>query len=107
MFAVRYIALAMLAIWVGGLLFVLAGGVSDLLLRRFDVLAYACGGAILAALLVMKFVGPPPHTFGLRAALVVAMLVITAVSARSDLFRAATMANTAIGLALLAWYARE
>jgi hypothetical protein len=35
------------------------------------------------------------------------MLVITGASTRFDLFQAATAVNTAIGLVLLGWYARE
>jgi hypothetical protein len=96
-FVVRYLALAALAAWVGGMmvLSLLAGPsavhwlqappVSDpvtggasigALVRLFHSLAYACGGIILVCLLAIKFLGPPPRAFKLRAALVALTLAI-------------------------------
>ena len=98
MFAIRYVALLALVVWLGGMILlgalvapstfrvlqtsdgeagrVLAGSLFGEILRLFHVLAYACGAIILACLLVMKFVGPPPRAFVLRAAIVVVMLGI-------------------------------
>ena len=96
MFAVRYLALVALVIWVGGMVvlsalvapsvfrvlqaadptggLVLAGLVFGDILRLFHLLAYACGGIVLVGLVVMKFVGPPPSGFPARAAIVATML---------------------------------
>ena len=98
MFAIRYVALLALVVWLGGMILlgalvapstfrmlqasdaetgrVLAGSLFGEILRLFHVLAYACGAIILACLLVMKFVGPPPQGFVLRAGIVVLMLGI-------------------------------
>ena len=92
---VRYLALAALTVWLGsmsvlGLLIVpaigralqpadghlLSGGVLSEILRLFHLLAYACGAVLLICLFVIKFVGPPPRAFKLRAALVAVMLAI-------------------------------
>jgi hypothetical protein len=102
MFAVRYVALAALVVWIGGQLTSVGGQLFD----RPDLLAYACGAIIVVALLVMKFVGPPPHAFAPRFALVVLMLAIAAATgprARS----AALTVNLALGAVLLFWYVRE
>ena len=98
MFAIRYVALLALVVWLGGMILlgalvapstfrvlqasdaeagrVLAGSLFGEILRLFHLLAYACGAIILACLLVMKFVGPPPQAFVLRAGIVVVMLGI-------------------------------
>jgi hypothetical protein len=55
---------------------VLAGAVFGEVLRRFHLLAYACGGIILLSLLTAKFVGPPPRAFKLRSSIVALMLAI-------------------------------
>jgi hypothetical protein len=96
-FVVRYLALAALAAWVGGMMVLsllagpstlhwlqgtpvsdpVTGGTSiSALLRLFHALAYACGGVILVCLFAIKFLGPPPHAFKLRAALVALMIAI-------------------------------
>src|SRR5262245_46914842 len=54
----------------------LAGSVFGVILRRFHLLAYACGALLLVALFVMKFVGPPPAGFVVRLGLVVVMLAL-------------------------------
>lgn len=98
MLAVRYLALAALVVWLGGMVVltlivapttlrvlqdadpgggrVAAGALVGELLSQFDLLAYACGGIVLVALFVMKFLGPPPAAFVVRAAIVAAMLAI-------------------------------
>jgi len=98
MIAVRYVALIALAVWVGGMVVlgllvapstfrvlqlhdgvagrVLAGAVFGDILRNFYILAYVCGGLILASLVIMKLVGPPPRAFPIRAAIVAMMLAV-------------------------------
>jgi len=102
MFVVRYVALAALVIWIGGQLTSVAGEIFD----RPDLLAYACGSIIVAALLVMKFVGPPPHAFAPRLALVVLMLAVAAATGARARVTAMTL-NLALGAVLLFWYVRE
>jgi hypothetical protein len=94
--AIRFIALAALVVWLGGMVVlgllvapstfrvlqtqdpvagrVLAGALFGEILRRFYILAYACGAIVLLCLVIMKFVGPPPQAFLVRAAIVVVML---------------------------------
>jgi hypothetical protein len=137
MFVVRYVALAALAVWVGGMavLGVLdAGAVDGAILRVFRFLAYGCGAAILVCLSVIKLVGPPPRAFKLRAALVSLMLAIAIYSGlgptreltglasgsgpialrdhdRFELLRIKAIVLMAtdmmVGLVLLYWYVRE
>ncbi|MGB7218403.1 MAG: DUF4149 domain-containing protein [Vicinamibacterales bacterium] len=98
MLFVRYLALTTLAVWLGGMVTVglivapstfsvlqaadpamgrvLAGALFGEILGRFHLLAYGCGGLMLACLLVLKFVGPPPRTFVPRLAIVAAMLAL-------------------------------
>jgi hypothetical protein len=92
---VRYLALAALTVWLGsmsvlGVLVLptigralqtadghlLPSGVLSEVLRLFHLLAYACGAVLLICLFVIKFVGPPPRAFKLRAVLVALMLAI-------------------------------
>jgi hypothetical protein len=98
MFVVRYLALAALAVWVGGLVVLgavvapstfrvlqavdpaggraLAGLAFGEILQRFHLLAYACGALVFVSLWVMKFVGPPPSWFVFRSAVVASMLAV-------------------------------
>jgi hypothetical protein len=99
--AVRYAALAALALWVGSTsalgLFVApaldrAVPVSDTALAAavesvrseifwlFHLLSYVCGAVVFASLMVIKFVGPPPASFKARVALVSLMLAAAAYS---------------------------
>src|SRR5437868_2447195 len=107
MFVVRYIAVAALALWLGGTAALIAGYASDELVKHATTFAYIMGAAILACLMVLKFVGPPPHAFQVRAALVVAMIVATAVCAFRRTPAPGLGVNLALGSVLLAWYARE
>jgi hypothetical protein len=99
---VRYLGLVALVVWVGGLAVLgllvapatfrvlqavapatgrlLAGAVFGEVLRLFHLAAYACGAIVLVALFAMKFVGPPPRSFPLRAAITAAMLLVAAYS---------------------------
>jgi hypothetical protein len=102
MLALRYIALTALVVWLGGMVVLgllvapstfrvlqasdpangrmLAGAVFGEILRLFHFLAYACGAILLVCLFLMKFIGPPPSAFVVRAALVALMLVLAAYS---------------------------
>ena len=101
---VRYAALAALVVWLGVLTSALGGDV----LRHVHVVSAACGAIILFALLAMKFIGPPPRAFAVRTAIVAAMLAAMGYTVfwRAG-SRTALAASTALGFALLAWYARE
>ena len=98
MLAVRYLALVALVVWLGGMAVlgsivapstfrvlqaidpgngrVLAGALFGEVLGRFHLVAYACGAILVVCLFVMKFVGPPPRAFAIRAAIVAVMLAL-------------------------------
>jgi hypothetical protein len=102
MLAVRYLALTALVVWLGGMVILglivapstfgvlqaadpangrmMAGAVFGTILRRFHYVAYACGALLYISLFVMKFVGPPPQAFVLRAVIVFLMLGIAVYS---------------------------
>lgn len=104
MLGIRYLALAALVVWLGGMMVLgllvapstfgvlqtsapdpaggrmLAGAVFGEILRRFHLLAYACGGVLLVCLFMMKFIGPPPRAFVARAAIVALMLALAVYS---------------------------
>jgi hypothetical protein len=102
MLAIRYVALLALVIWLGGMIMlgllvapatfrvlqaaepvtgrVLAGSVFGEILRNFHLVAYACGFVVLVCLFAIKFLGPPPHAFIPRVAIIVAMLLIAVYS---------------------------
>lgn len=117
MFAVRLAALTALVVWVGGLfalwLLVAPTAPPDALpeiLRRFHLLAYACGGTLMASLLAMKLVGPPPRGFIPRLAIAATMSAVTVYSGlRTVRELSAVMLTTdlVLGLVLLLWYVRE
>jgi uncharacterized protein DUF4149 len=99
MLALRYAALLMLVIWVGGLLALgaiaapaifdvlsareaadgrlLAGAVFGEILRRFHLVAYAACGLLLLTLVVRRILGPRPKRFGWRLVIALLMLVAT------------------------------
>ena len=96
--AVRYLALVALVVWLGGMVVLgllvapstfgvlqaadpvtgrlLAGAVFGEVLRRFHLVAYACGATLLVCLFAIKFIGPPPHSFLVRAGIVAVMLAL-------------------------------
>jgi hypothetical protein len=96
--AVRYLALVALVVWLGGMVVLsllvapatfgvlaasdavsgrlLAGAVFGEILRRFHLLAYACGAILIVCLFVIKFIGPPPHGFLVRVGIVAVMLAL-------------------------------
>lgn len=99
MLGLRYAALLAAALWVGGLVTlgavaapavfdtiagrgvadgrVLAGAVFGEAFRRFHLLAYGCGAAIILSLSVRAVLGPRPVRFALRLAIAAAMLGVT------------------------------
>lgn len=102
MVALRYAALLALTVWVGGLAVLggiaapsifdvtaarqvadgrlLAGAIFGEALRRFHLLSYACGGVLLAALLVRAVLGPRPRWFAVRMGVALLMLAAAAYS---------------------------
>jgi hypothetical protein len=98
MIVVRYVALTALVVWLGGMVILgllvapstfgvlqsadpnngrmLAGAVFGTILRRFHYVAYGCGAVLFISLFLMKFVGPPPHAFVVRAGIVFVMLLV-------------------------------
>ena len=106
MILVRYVTLAALVIWLGAMM----GERFGELFRRAHLIAYACGGTTVVGLFVLKFMGPPPMAFVMRAGLAVLMLAIAlgaafvAPRAMSDLLM---IVNIGLGLVLLTWYVRE
>ena len=98
MFAVRYVALVALVVWLGGTVVLgllvapatfnvlqandpatgrmLAGVPVGDVMHRFHLMAFGCGAVIFISLFIIKFVGPPPRAFVLRAALVFVMLAL-------------------------------
>lgn len=104
MVVVRYVALAALVVWLGGLVDVLYGDLS----RQWRLVAFTCGGLVLISLLAMKFVGPPPRAFVARTAIVVVMIAILGYAAAAGTPpRPALTIATALGFVLLFWYVRE
>lgn len=96
--ALRYVYVLTLVIWLGGMVILgalvapttfqvlqdsapvagreLAGELFGAVLARFHYVAYAAGALLLATLFAMRLLGPRPHAFGVRAALVAAMLMV-------------------------------
>ena len=88
MLALRFATLVAIAVWIGGLLalgaiaapaifdVVAARGIADArivsgaifgeILRRFHLVAYGCGAAVLATLVARAVLGPRPPRFALR-----------------------------------------
>ncbi len=96
MLALRFAALVAIAVWTGGLLalgaiaapaifdVVAARGIADArivsgaifgeTLRRFHLVAYGCGAAVLLTLLARAVLGPRPRRFGLRLGIAAVMV---------------------------------
>jgi hypothetical protein len=106
MIVVRYATLVALVIWIAAMVDQRFGD----FLRRPQLVAYACGGAIVVGLFALKFLGPPPMAFVLRAGLTVLMLAIAAAmtfAAPRELAGLLTTVNICLGFILLIWYVRE
>ena len=110
MFVVRFVALIALAIWLGGMvapLWLTSSAPGDLS-RQTRTLGYVCGGIVLVSLFMIKFLGPPPRRFPLRAGTVVLMLlVVMYADFRHVESVTPTAINVVLALVLLSWYARE
>ena len=106
MIVVRFATLAALVVWLGAMTVARFGALS----RRMDLVAYACGAMMIVGLLMMKFIGPPPHGFVPRAAVAILMLAVAIGSGfthAADTMAALLTVNIALGLVLLTWYVRE
>jgi len=113
MLALRYAALLMIVIWVGGLLALgaiaapatfdvlasrqdpdgrlLAGVVFGEILRRFHVVSYVAGTLLLGTLVLRRILGPRPRRFAWRAGIVALMLAAAAYSGLVISSRIATL----------------
>ena len=102
MLALRYVYVLALVVWLGGMVVLgavvapttfevlqaaepaagrqLAGEVFGETIARFHYIAYAAGALLLLTLTAMAVLGPRPHAFAVRAALVAAMLGIAGYS---------------------------
>ena len=102
MLVLRFATVLAIAVWIGGLLALgaiaapsifevlslrqvpdsrmLAGAIVGDILRRFHFVAYACGVAVILALIARAVLGPRPRRFAIRLA-IAAVMVAAAVSA--------------------------
>ena len=105
MILVRYATLVVLVIWLGAMVDERFGD----LFRRAHFVAYACGAATVVGLFVLKFMGPPPIAFVVRAAIAVLMLLLagTAALVARDVAQLLMTVNIVLGFVLLFWYVRE
>ena len=95
MIVVRYATLVALVIWIGAMV---------------DERLNGPGRILVVELFMLKFVGPPPIAFVLRAGIAVLMLAIAGVAAfvaPRDSYNLLLSVNIGLGFALLMWYARE
>ena len=110
MFVVRFVALIALAVWLGGMVapIWLANCAPGALSRETRALGYVCGGVVLVSLFMIKFLGPPPRRFPLRAGTVALMLLVALYADYKHVSSVApTAINVVLALVLLSWYARE
>ena len=99
MFALRYVYVLALVIWLGGMVVLgaiiapatfevlqarapevgraLAGELFGTILARFQYVAYACGGVLLISIGTMAILGPRPRAFAVRLGLIAAMLLVS------------------------------
>jgi hypothetical protein len=105
MIIVRYLTLVALVIWLGALVDERFGD----LVRRAHLLTYACGAATVTGLFVLKFMGPPPRAFVMRAGIAVLMLLLALAAAFAPRAAANLLltVDIGLGLVLLIWYVRE
>jgi hypothetical protein len=103
---VRYVTLVALVIWLGAMVDERFG---DVFHNRPHVIAYACGAVTVVGLVMLKFIGPPPIAFFLRAGIAVAMVALGGAAAfvSHDASQLLMTVNLGLGLVLLLWYVRE
>ena len=109
MLAIRYVTLAALVVWLGGMVtLTLLSVPSTEDLRRFRLVGYACGAIIFVCLFVIKFVGPPPHDFFRRLGLVAVMIAVALYAGiRPQASTVSMTIDIVLGFVLLFWYVRE
>jgi len=109
MVAIRYVTLAALVVWLGGLVTLRTiSPPSPEDLRQFQLVGYACGAIIFVCLFVIKFVGPPPHDFFRRAGLVAVMIAVALYGGLRPTASTISMTiDIVFGFVLLFWYVRE
>ena len=100
MLVLRYAALLVLVVWVGGLVAlggiaapaifaviaerhvadgrILSGALFGEMLARFTYISYIAGGLLLLTLILRRILGPRPHRFAWRAGIAALMLAATA-----------------------------
>jgi hypothetical protein len=109
MLAVRYVTLAALVVWLGGMVtlaLITAPSAEDL--RSFQLVGYACGAIIFVCLFVIKFIGPPPHDVFRRAGLVAVMMAVAIYAGwRPQAAAVSMLIDIVLGFVLLFWYVRE
>jgi len=106
MILVRYATLVALVIWLAAMMGERFGD----LFRRAHLIAYACGATTIVGLFVLKFMGPPPVGFVMRAGLAVLMVAIALGAALVAPREASDLLMTVdigLGFVLLLWYVRE
>jgi hypothetical protein len=103
MVVVRYAALVALVLWLG----VMESAVFFDRPNHTPWVEFALGGSIVVGLFAMKFLGPPPHAFVTRVALVILMLCVAVIGLWTRSSRAPVLINMTLGFILLSWYARE
>ena len=106
MILVRYATLVALVIWLGAMVDERYGEI----FRRAHLVTYASGFATVVGLFVLKFLGPPPMAFVLRAGIAVLMLAIAVAAtfiASRDVANLLMTVNIVLGFVLLIWYVRE
>jgi hypothetical protein len=109
MLAVRYVTLAALVVWLGGMVaLAMVTDPSTEDLQRFQTVGFACGAIVFICLFVIKFVGPPPHDVFRRAGLVACMLAVAVYAwLRPQAATASMTIDIVLGFVLLFWYVRE
>ena len=111
--ALRYAALLALVVWSGGLIALgsiaapaifdtvaarqladgrlVAGAIFGETLRRFHLVAYACGAVLVLSLVTRRILGPRPRRTGVRIALASSMLAAMVYSGMAVVPRVAAM----------------
>ena len=103
MIVVRYAALAALVVWLSGMLAFEFGEA-----LRTPSVSFGCGAVVFVSLVILKFVGPPPRAFFLRAAIVAAMLTVAGLAWLARVPAAiAVPVDLALSAILLFWYVHE
>jgi hypothetical protein len=108
MLVFRYAALAALVVWLGATAAALGHELIGPVFQRVHMVGLLCGAVAIVSLFVVKFVGPPPRAFTVRAAIVFLMCAVALYAVRVDPASTLLMAiNGGLGLVLLYWYSKE